>query len=81
MPTKVLIPTRGGVSIPVNVTRVIGAVTTGSQRVTSVNLQQLENVDILTNGLEDGYTLIYDEDSGNWIAQLSTVGNIDGGTY
>ena len=81
MPTKVLIPTRDGVSIPVNVTRVIGAVTTGSQKVTSASLQQLENVDILTNGLEDGHTLIYDEDSGKWIAQYMSVGNIDGGIY
>jgi hypothetical protein len=81
MPTKVLIPTRGGVSIPVNVTRVIGAVTTGSQRVTSANLQQLANVDIVTNGLEDGFTIVYDEGTGKWVAQASTVGNLDGGTY
>lgn len=69
------------VTVPVRNTRVVTAVTTGSQRVTSANLQQLANVDIVTNGLEDGYTIVYDEGTGKWVAQASTVGNLDGGTY
>ena len=69
------------VTVPVRNTRVVTAVTTGSQRVTSANLQQLANVDIVTNGLQDGYTIVYDEGTGKWVAQASTVGNLDGGTY
>jgi hypothetical protein len=69
------------VTVPVRNTRVVTAVTTGSQRVTSANLQQLANVDIVTNGLEDGFTIVYDEGTGKWVAQASTVGNLDGGTY
>ena len=69
------------VTVPVRNTRVVTAVTTGSQRVTSGNLQQLANVDIVTNGLEDGFTIVYDEGTGKWVAQASTVGNLDGGTY
>lgn len=47
----------------------------------SVNLEQLKNVNSTT--LEDGYTLVYDADNEEWVAQAATtnVGNIDGGTF
>ena len=70
--------TRGATKVSVN------TVNTGSQRVTSASLQQLSNVDT-TAGLQDGYTLVYDEDTGKWIAQeLSSsvqLDVLDGGTY
>jgi len=47
-----------------------------------VNVEELNNVD--ATGLEDGYTLIYDESSQKWVAQrieVGGIGNIDGGTY
>lgn len=70
--------TRGATKVSVN------TVNTGSQRVTSASLQQLTNVDT-SAGLEDGYTLVYDEDTGKWVAQeLSSsvsLASLDGGTY
>jgi len=70
--------TRGATKVSVN------TVNTGSQRVTSASLQQLSNVDT-TGGLEDGYTLVYDEDTGKWVAQeLSSsvqLDVLDVGTY
>jgi hypothetical protein len=70
--------TRGATKVSVN------TVNTGSQRVTSASLQQLSNVDT-TAGLQDGYTLVYDEDTGKWVAQeLSSsvqLDVLDGGTY
>lgn len=71
--------TRGATKVSVN------TVNTGSQRVTSASLQQLSNVDTSVNGLQDGYTLVYDEDTGKWVAQeLSSsvsLDVLDGGTY
>lgn len=56
-----------------------------SQKVTSAKVEQLANVDITTNGLEDGYTIVYDEDTGKWVSQaISTsvqLDTLDGGTY
>jgi len=48
-----------------------------------VNLEKLKNVDPTTNGLEDGYTLIYNANSETWVTQTfsASLGNIDGGTY
>jgi hypothetical protein len=51
-----------------------------------VKLEELTNVDENVNGLQDGYTLIYDADTQQWItqaltAQNVTINNIDGGTY
>lgn len=46
-----------------------------------VNLEKLKNVDPTTNGLEDGYTLIYNANSETWVTQPQALGNIDGGTY
>jgi ribosome assembly protein YihI (activator of Der GTPase) len=51
--------------------------------VSLVNLEKLKNVDTLTNGLENGYTLIYNSNTQTWVTQTfnNIVGNIDGGTY
>jgi hypothetical protein len=47
-----------------------------------VNLEELKNVDENVNGLEDGYTLVYDADQQRWITRAVTgITNIDGGTY
>ena len=57
------------VTIPTNSNRVVTAVTTNSQRNTDVRINTLLDVDITTNGLEDGFALIYDVTTGKWIAQ------------
>lgn len=79
MAIKVSIPSSSSSS------RVISTVTTGSKKVTNAKVEQLANIDTETNGLEDGYTLVYDEDTGKWVAQeLSssiTLETLDGGTY
>ena len=79
MSIKVSIPSSSSSS------RVISTVTTGSKKVTNAKVEQLANIDTETNGLEDGYTLVYDEDTGKWVAQeLSssiTLETLDGGTY
>ncbi len=71
------------VSVPSSNPRIVSTVATGSKRVTSAKVEQLANVDSTT--LEDGYTLVYDEASGKWIAQAISssiqLANLDGGTY
>jgi len=71
------------VSVASSSARVVSTVATGSKRVTSAKVEQLANVDSTT--LEDGYTLVYDEASGKWVAQeLSSsisLASLDGGTY
>lgn len=46
-----------------------------------VDLEELKNVN--TTDLQDGYTLIWNENSQQWVSQeISSVAtNIDGGTY
>jgi hypothetical protein len=50
-----------------------------------VKLEELVNVDENVNGLQNGYTLVYNASTQTWITQEieSIVGldNIDGGTY
>jgi len=71
------------VSVPSSNPRIVSTVATGSKRVTSAKVEQLANVDSTT--LEDGYTLVYDEATGKWIAQAISssiqLENLDGGTY
>ena len=71
------------VSVPSSNPRIVSTVATGSKRETSAKVEQLANVDSTT--LEDGYTLVYDEASGKWIAQAISssiqLANLDGGTY
>jgi len=71
------------VTVP-NTKTVVTSVATGSQKVTSAKLEQLANVDT-TEGLEDGYTLVYDEDTGKFKAQPLSASvqltTLDGGTF
>lgn len=70
-------------------TRVVvnqGAQTSSSvvvKRGGDITLQSLKNVN--TTDLQDGYTLVYDSETGKWISQsLSesvTINTVDGGTY
>ena len=79
MAIKVSIPSSNGSS------RLTTAVASGSKKVTSARIEQLANVDTVTNGLEDGYTIVYDEDTGKWVSQaLSSsvqLEVLDGGTF
>jgi hypothetical protein len=72
------------VSVPSSNPRLVSTVATGSKRVTNAKVEQLANVD-LTDGLEDGYTLVYDAPSGKWVAQELNASVelefLDGGTY
>lgn len=73
------------VSIPSSTSRLTTTLVSGSRKVTSAKVEQLANVDTTTNGLEDGYTIVYDEATGQWVSQelSSTVqlASLDGGTY
>ena len=79
MAIKVSIPSSGS-SVRLGTT-----VTTGSKRVTSANVEQLNNVDTTTNGLEDGFTIVYDVETGKWVTQaisaVADISSLDGGTY
>lgn len=79
MAIKVSIPSSNSSS------RLTTAVASGSKKVTSAKIEQLANVDTVTNGLEDGYTIVYDEDTGKWVSQaLSSsvqLEVLDGGTF
>jgi hypothetical protein len=49
-----------------------------------VNLEELKNVN--SNDLENGYTLVYDANTNQWVTQSAdelalNLQNIDGGTY
>jgi len=77
------------VTVRTNTNRAISVVQ-GSQSTGSVTIkkggdlkvQSLTNV--VSTDLQDGYTLIYDSDTGNFVTQaISNVGinNVDGGTY
>lgn len=72
------------VSVPSSTPRLVSTVTTGSKRVTNAKVEQLANVDV-GEGLENGYTLLYDEVSGQWVAQELNasvqLASLDGGTY
>jgi len=62
-------------------------ITTSSVRKVSlplVNLEELKNVN--SNDLENGYTLVYDANTNQWVTQSAdelalNLQNIDGGTY
>ena len=60
--------------------RLAATVVTGSQKNTTQKLATLADVDVLTNGLYDGYSLVYDQDSGMWITK-DVTSIMDGGTY
>lgn len=49
---------------------------------TLVKLEELLNVAEEVNGLQNGYTLVYDAVQEQWITQpLEGISNIDGGTF
>lgn len=72
------------VSVPSSNSRVTTSIQTNSRVTTSARVEQLSNVDI-TGGLEDGYTIVYDQETGKWVAQelnsSVVVASLDGGTY
>ena len=63
--------------------RLAATVVTGSQRNTVQKLATLADVDVLTNGLEDGYAIVYNEDTGMWQTKDITIdlSNVDGGFF
>ena len=62
--------------------RVRTAIKNDSRITTATKVETLANVDI-SAGLGDGYTIVYDNDTGKWIAQelATSVMQLDGGTY
>lgn len=91
MAIKVSIPSSSSgskVTIPsTSAGRVITNTTTNSKQVTSAKVEQLANIDV-SGGLEDGYTLVYDQPTGKWVAQIleatldqAGITSLDGGTY
>jgi hypothetical protein len=64
-----------------NSSRSVNIVTSNSKQVTSTAIGQLQGVDV--SDVEDGYTLLYNEASGNWEASpfAASLGNLDGGTF
>jgi hypothetical protein len=93
MAIKITIPSSVSpkITIPTSVSsnRVITNTTNNSKQVTSAKVEQLANIDI-SNGLQDGYTLVYDEPTGKWVAQQIefdigadqfNLESLDGGTY
>ena len=85
MAVNVTIPSSSGltkVTIPTT-SKVVSTSATQSLVVTSAKLEQLANI-ATPDGLQDGFTLVYDTDTGNFIAQAISVGSVsglDGGTY
>lgn len=88
MAVRVTVPSNRSTSTKVSSTtpstRVSTITTTQSQTTTATSLSGLQGVDV--TGVEDGYTLVYDSDTGNWEAApasdvAANVQNLDGGTY
>jgi hypothetical protein len=88
MAVKVSVPTsntrRVTTSTPTAQVRLGTSVTNPSRTQTATSIDGLSGVDV--EGVQDGYTLVYDSSSGNWEAApaadvAANVANIDGGTY
>lgn len=62
--------------------RVRTAIKNDSIITTATKVEGLSDVDI-SSGLADGYTIVYDDTTGKWIAQelATSVMQLDGGTY
>ena len=72
------------VSVSTGSTRVVTTTTTQSQVATSTNIDNLSGID--TSAKQNGYTLVYDGSSGNFIAApastvAASITAIDGGTF
>lgn len=62
----------------------VSGITTNSKIQTATSIDGLTGVDL--DGVQDGYTLVYDSSSGNWEAApaaevAANIQNIDGGTF
>ena len=72
------------VSTSLGSTRVVTSTTTQSQVATATTIDNLTGID--TSSKQNGYTLVYDGNSGNWQAKpassvAASVTSIDGGTF
>jgi len=88
MAVKVTLPQSSSSTTKVSTTtpasRVSTITTTQSRTQTATSLSGLQGIDV--TGVQDGYTLVYDSDTGNWEAApasdvAANVQNLDGGTY
>jgi len=88
MAVKVTLPQSSSSTTTVSSTtpsaRVSTITTTQSKTQTATSLSGLQGIDV--TGVQDGYTLVYDSDTGNWEAApasdvAANVQNLDGGTY
>jgi len=60
----------------------ITTATTSTVSTTGGNLQDLQNVDTLSEGLESGSVLVYNNTTGNWVSTLILQEqDITGGQY
>ena len=72
------------VSVSTGSARVVSTTTTQSQVATATTIDNLSGID--TSSKQNGYTLVYDGNSGNWQAKpassvAATITAIDGGTF
>ena len=88
MAVKVTLPQGSSSTTKVSTTtpssRLSTVTTTQSRTQTATSLSGLQGIDV--TGVQDGYTLVYDSDTGNWEAApasdvAANVQNLDGGTY
>jgi hypothetical protein len=71
-------------SAPTSNVRLKSSVQNPSRTQTATSIDGLQGVDV--DGVQNGYTLVYDAASGNWEAApaadvAANVANIDGGTF
>ena len=76
--------TRIVTSSPTTSVRLKTSVTNPSQTQTATSIDGLQGVDV--SGVQDGHTLVYDGESGNWESApasevAANVSSIDGGTF
>lgn len=60
------------------------AINTKIQKLVIPKLEELNNIDTTTNGLNDGYLLTYNDATNQWVATAPAPAgpsDIDGGTY
>lgn len=56
-------------------------INTQVKRLILPNLEELNNVDTVTNGLDNGYLLSYNDTTNQWVTTASNALDIDGGSY
>ena len=72
------------VSVSTGSTRVVTSTTSGSAIATATTLDNLQGIDL--SAKQNGYTLVYDGNTGNWKAApasdvAASITTIDGGTF